>query len=78
MTTATIRKKLLSYIEHADSKKVKGMYLLVEDEIDRSNYALTDEQISIVEEERMHHINGKIESFSWKEAKAMIRRKKTL
>ena len=33
MTTTAIRKKLITYIADADDKKVKGLYMLVEDEI---------------------------------------------
>ena len=35
MTTTAIRKKLISYIADADDKKVKGLYMLVEDEISK-------------------------------------------
>jgi len=33
MTTVTIRKKLHEFIADADDKKIKGMFLLLEDEI---------------------------------------------
>jgi hypothetical protein len=33
MTTTTIRKKLVNYLQVADDKKVKAIYTMVEDEI---------------------------------------------
>lgn len=35
MTTATIRKKLVDYLQVADDKKVKAMYALLEDDIEQ-------------------------------------------
>jgi hypothetical protein len=34
MTATTIRKKLTSYLQVADDKKLKAIYMLLEDEID--------------------------------------------
>ncbi len=77
MTTTTIRKKLMTYIADADDKKVKGLYMLVEDEIARrKEFGLTDEHIGILEEEKEKHINGKTKSYNWGEAKKIIRGKR--
>jgi len=79
MTTATIRKKLINYISDADDKKVKGMYLLFEEEIaHQKEYILTQEQLKIVEEERAAHLNGNSKSYSRQEAKEIIRGKRKL
>ena len=53
MTTAAIRKKLINYIADADEKKVKGMYLLFEEEIEKEKeFVLTEEHMKILEEEK--------------------------
>lgn len=79
MTTAAIRKKLISYIADADEKKVKGMYLLFEEEIEKGKeFALTDEHMKILEEEREKHLIGKSKSYTPREATEIIRGKRKL
>ncbi len=79
MTTADIRKKLITYIANADDKKVKGMYLLFEEQIEnQDSFALTDEQLKILDEERKAHLNGTSKSYSWQEAKDITRGKQKL
>ncbi|MCW3091855.1 MAG: hypothetical protein JWP81_2924 [Ferruginibacter sp.] len=43
MTTISIRKKLSDYLQVADDEKIKAIYALVEDEIERSALTYTDE-----------------------------------
>ncbi len=79
MTTTSIRKKLINYIAGADEKKVKGMYLLFEDEIEsEKSFILSDAQLKILDQERKAHINGESKSYTWAEAKKIIRGKKQL
>lgn len=79
MTTAAIRKKLLAYIAEADDKKVKGMYLLFEEEIEKEpEFVFTEEQLQILDAERENHLNGNSKSYSWQEAKEIIRGKQPL
>jgi hypothetical protein len=76
MTTSAIRKKLMSYIADADDKKIKGMYMLFEEDIEReTEFKLTDKHIKILNDEREKHIDGKSKSYSWREAKQIIRGK---
>ena len=76
MTTSAIRKKLMTYIAEADEKKVKGMYMLFEDEIERvKEFKLTGEHIKILDSEREKHVNGKTKSYRWSQAKRIIRGK---
>jgi transposase len=66
----------MTYIADADDKKVKGMYMLFEEEIKReSEFKLTDEHIKILDDERQKHLSGKSKSNSWSEAKQIIRGK---
>lgn len=77
MTTTAIRKKLITYIADADDKKVKGLYMLVEDEITQnSKFSLSTTEIKMLEKDREQHIKGKSKSYSWQEAKEIIRGKK--
>lgn len=79
MTTTAIREKLITYISDANEKKVKGLYMLVEDEINSGGeFKLTDDHLEILEEERKKHVNGKSKSYSWEEAKQIIRGKRKL
>jgi phosphoribosylanthranilate isomerase len=79
MTTSAIRKKLINFIADADDKKIKGMYMLFEEEIEKEEtFALTNEHIVILDEEREKHTNGKSKSYDWQQAKQIIRGKKKL
>lgn len=79
MTTTAIRKKLMNFIADADDKKVKGMYMLFEEEIEKDEvFKLTDEHIKILDEERDKHLSGRSKSYDWKTAKQIIRGKKKL
>lgn len=77
MTTAAIRKKLISYIADADDKKVKGLYMLVEDDMPgAAHFKLSSDQMNIVEEERAQYMKGEGQSLSWEESKHLIRSRK--
>jgi hypothetical protein len=79
MTTTAIRKKLMTYIADADDKKVKGLYMLVEDDMSsKGKFKLSGEQVKMLEQEREKHIKGKSKSYSWEEAKQIIRGKRKL
>lgn len=76
MTTTAMRKKLINYIADADEKKVKGLYMLVEDDMAKNeDFKLSDVQLEIVEEEREKYLKGQGESYSWEAAKKIIRSK---
>ncbi len=77
MTTAAIRKKLMTYIADADDKKVKGLYMLVEDEIsNKETFQLSAKDLKILEQDRVKHLKGKSKSYNWEEAKQIIRGQK--
>lgn len=79
MTTASIRKKLITYIADADDKKVKVLYMLVEDEISKqSKFSLSAAQLKVLNAEKEKHVKGKSKSYSWPEAKDIIRGKRKL
>jgi hypothetical protein len=79
MTTSAIRKRLMTFIADADDKKIKGMYMIFEEEIEREqDFRLTDEHIKILDDEKEKHVAGKTKSYNWSEAKQIIRGKTKL
>lgn len=70
MTTTAMRKKLINYTADADEKKVKGLYMLVEDDMAKNeDVKCSDVQLEIVEEEREKYLKGQGESYSWESSK---------
>lgn len=79
MTTTAIRKKLITYIADADDIKVKGLYMLVEDDISKkTKFSLSAAQLKMLDAEKEKHIKGKSKSYSLPEAKDIIRGKRKL
>jgi hypothetical protein len=78
MNTATIRQRLHEYIEQVNDKKIEGLYLFVSDEINSQHIALSDEQVRFLDEEREKYEQGEGQTYSWEEAKAIIRKKEGL
>lgn len=79
MTVAAIRKKIKTYVDDVDDKKVKALYTLLEEEIEVSvGFTLTKEHLRILDEEHALHLSGKTKSYSWEEAKQVIRGKKAM
>ena len=77
MSTVAIRKKLHEYIAEADDKKIKGMFLLLEDEITKKeDFKLSASHLEILAEEKLNHANGTSPSYSWNQAKDIIRSNK--
>jgi len=79
MTTTAIRKKLMTYIADADDKKVKGLYMLVEDEIsNKETFQLSANDLKMLEQDRATHMKGKSKSYNWEESRQIIRGQKKL
>lgn len=78
MNTAAIRQQLHEYIEQVNDKKIEGLYLFVEDEINQYHMSLTEDQINFLDQERGKHLKGDSRSYSREEAKEIIRNKKAL
>jgi hypothetical protein len=58
MTTTAIRKKLMTFIAAADDKRVKGMYLLLEDEIQQDELEYTKEFKAELDRRYQHYKKG--------------------
>ena len=61
MTVAMKRARLLTYLNAADDKKVSALYTILEEKINESEteFAFTEEQLSVLNNRRMELLNGK-------------------
>lgn len=77
MNIKNIREKLHNYIDTVDDKKVKGLYLFVEDDIVIAETPdITPDQKTILDKRMEDHLSGKDKSYTFKQAHASIRRKR--
>lgn len=58
MTPTALRERLHAYIDHADEKKVKAIYTLVENEIEEPGYTYDDATINMLEERREEYLKS--------------------
>ncbi len=70
MSTSEIRKKLFEYIRVADDKKVKAIYTIVENEIQRDADIWTDEFLQELNKRSADFESKKVTGYTWKEVKA--------
>jgi len=70
MSTTEIRKKLVDYIREADDKKVKAIYTIVENEIQRDADIWTDEFLQELHKRSADFESKKVRGYTWKEVKA--------
>lgn len=78
MATLTIRQKLITYLADAEDSKVNALYNLLEKDVEeKTAFILSNEHLSILEEERELHLNGLSRSYSREEANQIIKGDKT-
>jgi hypothetical protein len=58
MNTTAIRQELHNYLEVADDKKLKAIYVMVEDEIKDTTVEYTDEFKAELDRRVNHYLNG--------------------
>lgn len=58
MNTADIKRELHNYLEIADDKKLKAIYVMVKDEIKETTLAYTDEFKAELDRRVEHYLNG--------------------
>jgi hypothetical protein len=77
MAVGNIRKRLITYLADADDKRVKAIYTLFEEDINREEaFKLSDEHLKILEQRRKGHLSGNDQSFTWQEVHDRIRKRK--
>ncbi|HLF45909.1 MAG TPA: hypothetical protein VI548_05765 [Chitinophagaceae bacterium] len=74
MSTNTIRKKLHSYLEVADDKKVKAMYVMMEEVIKESAVEYSDEFKLELDRRYADYKSGKAKMITAAESKRRIQK----
>ena len=74
MNTSAIRQKLHSYLEVADDKKVKAIYIMMEQEIEESAVVYTDEFKAELDSRSKEYKAGEIKTITAKESKKRIQK----
>lgn len=74
MTLNTIKEKLHQFIENGDSKKVKAVYTMLENEIEGEVW--TDEFVKEMDKRVYEMDNNLVKTYSWEEVKHHLRSKK--
>lgn len=75
MTTNTLRKKVIDFVNHADGEVLEAMYKLLKlYEAAEGKSAMTDEQKSLVEERSAKYKQGKLKTGSWQDVKKRARK----
>ena len=70
MTFTALKEKLHEYIDHADEKKVKAIYTLIEDNIEETGYVYDEETINMLEERRGDYLKSKVKGHTVEESMA--------
>ena len=73
MTIATIRQRLITYLQDAEDSTVKAVYTLLEKDIADGSFTLSEEQLQILEKERALYLSGETKSYTKLEAITFIR-----
>jgi len=68
MTETKIRQKLADFCKSGDIKKVKAMYIMVEDEIEEAN-GWDKEFIEEIERREKSFLDGTAKMYTWEETK---------
>jgi hypothetical protein len=77
MHPENIRHKLYQYVDKGDDKLLKLMYALAKEYAgeDDFEYAFSDEEIKLLEDRRVKRLSGESKTYSWQEAKDIVKGK---
>jgi hypothetical protein len=75
MESGSLRQKLHQYVDQGDDKLLKLMYAVAKEynEDDDFEYQFTEEEIKLFEERTGKRLTGESKTYSWKDAKEIIR-----
>jgi len=74
MTTHALRQKLHSYLEVADDKKIKAMYIMMEGDIEESAVEYSDEFKKELDRRHADYKSGKAKMITAAQSKKRIRK----
>jgi hypothetical protein len=69
MTTVAIRQKLVNYLKIADDKKIKAIYVMVEDDISTAENDWDKDFIKELNRRSRQFKSGTAKTYSWEETK---------
>jgi hypothetical protein len=70
MTTTTIRKKLVAWVQVADAKKIKALYTLLVDEINTAENDWDEDFVEELNRRSKGITDGTAKTYTWEETKA--------
>ena len=74
MVLATVKEKLHEYIDHADEKKIKAIYALVENDLEDRSYLYDEKTLAILRNTSKDYHSGKIKAYPADESMKRIRK----
>ncbi|MEO6453084.1 MAG: hypothetical protein ABIN97_03380 [Ginsengibacter sp.] len=74
MNTSSLRRQLHNYLEIADDKKIKAIYVMMENEIIESTLEYTDELKAELDKLSADYKNGKSKFITAKQSKMRIKK----
>jgi hypothetical protein len=69
MTTTTIRKKLIAWVQVADVKKIKALYTLLADEIHTAENDRDEDFVKELKQRSKGIADGTAKTYTWAETK---------
>ena len=74
MATLTTRQKLITYLADAEESKIDALYNILKENIDaEKQFAISDEELKMLEEDRELYLNGESKSYTREEAHQIIK-----
>ena len=67
MTLISVKEKLHDYIDHADDKKIKSLYTMLQSDIEQ-DFELTDSDMKELDSRWEDYLSGKTKSYTLEEA----------
>ena len=77
MTGAAVKQKLHDITEHADSKKLKAIYTLLENDSEEGDHAFTESDLKELDRRHENHISGKSKTYPQEEFMVAMRKYST-
>lgn len=74
MTTTEIRKKLHGFIDAAQDKKVKAMYIMVEEEIEGGSHWQEESFVDEMNKRTNELETEKVKGYTWQEVKTRAKK----
>ena len=74
MTLTKVRQQLHEYIDHADEKKIKAIYTLLESDIEDTGHAYDVTTLHMLEERRTEYLRGDVKGMTVTESMEFVKK----